>query len=123
MPRNKNFSVYTPFICSHCSSIFNAFIKNINILRHKINLSENQPKEQILSNHKTPFQLFRAVRGRDTRTFVGIPLYILRKCLFACLFVCFITFLDTLSPMIIYLTVTDFTLFQHFFRYHFQPLP
>ena len=73
MPRNKNFSVYTPFICSHCSSFFNAFIKNINILSHKINLSENQPIEP--SNHKTPFQLFRAVRGRDTRTFVGIPLY------------------------------------------------
>ena len=72
MPRNKNFSVYTP---SHCSSIFNAFIKNINILSHKINLPENQPIEPSLSNHKTPFQLFRAVRGRDTRTFVGIPLY------------------------------------------------
>ena len=72
MPRNKNFFVYTPFICSHCSSIFNAFIKNINI---KINLSENQPIEPRLSNHKTPFKLFRAVRGRDTRTFVGIPLY------------------------------------------------
>ena len=57
MPRNKNFSVYTPFICSHCSSIFNAFTKNINILSHKINLSENQPIEPSLSNHKTPFQL------------------------------------------------------------------
>ena len=91
MPRIKNFSVYTPFICSHCSSIFNAFIKNINILSQKINLSENQPIEPSLSNHKTPFQLFRAVRDRDTRTFVGISLYffsiILRVCLFVCLFV------------------------------------
>ena len=89
MPRNKNFSVYTPFICSHCSSIFNALIKNINTFSHKIYLSENQPIEPSLSNHKIPFQLFRAVRGRDTRTFVGIPLYfsiILRKCLFVCLF-------------------------------------
>ena len=90
MPRNKNFSVYTPFICSHCSSIFNAFIKNINILSHKINLSENQPIEPSLSNHKTPFQLFRAVRGRDTRTFVGIPLYFFHY--FACLFVCLFVF-------------------------------
>ena len=91
MSRNKNLPVYTPFICSHCSSIFNA-IKNINILSHKINLSENQPIE--LSNLKTPFQLFRAVRGRDTRTFVGIPLYFFHyfACLFVCLFVCFITF-------------------------------
>ena len=91
MPRNKNFSVYTSFIFLHCSSIFNAFIKNINTLSHKIYLAENQPIEPSLSNHKTPLQLFRAVRGRDTRTFVSIPLYfstILRKCLF----VCFITF-------------------------------
>ena len=79
MPRNKNFAVYTPFICSHCSSIFNAF--------NKINLSENQPIEPSLSNHKTPFQLFRAVRGRDTRTFVGIPLYFFSIILFVCLFV------------------------------------
>ena len=88
MPRNKNVSVYTPFICSHCSSIFNAFIKNINILSHKINLSEKQPTEQSLSNHKTPFQLLRAVRGRDTRTFVGIPLHFFHyiACLFVCLF-------------------------------------
>ena len=94
MPRNKNFSVYTPFICSYCSSIFNAFIKNINILSHKINLSENQPIEPSLSNHKTPFHLFRAVRDRDTRTFVGISLYFFHyfACLFVCLFVCFITF-------------------------------
>ena len=89
MPRNKNFSVYTPFICSHCSSIFNAFIKNINILSHNIYLSKNQPIEP---NHKTPFQLFGAVRGRDTRTFVGIPLYFfplfcVSVCLFVCLFV------------------------------------
>ena len=55
MPRNKNFSVYTPFICSHCSSIFNAFIKNINTLSHKIYLSENQPIEPSLSNKKHYF--------------------------------------------------------------------
>ena len=89
MPRNKNFSVYTPFICSHCYSIFNAFIKNINTLSHdKVNLSENQPIEPSLSNHKTQFQLRQRYQNFCRYTSLFFPLF----CVSVYLFVCFITF-------------------------------
>ena len=93
MPRNKNFSLDTPFIFLHCSSIFNVFIKDINALSHKIYLSEYQPIEP--SHHKTPFQLFRAIRDKYTRTFVGIPLYFFHY--FACFVVCLFFFIIYVS--------------------------
>ena len=40
-----------------------------------VNISENQLMSLGQSNHSTPFSAIWATRGRDTRTYVSIPLH------------------------------------------------